>query len=66
MVQKVGLGAGLGDKSLETRILEEVSVFTEELEIFAGSGEEVLLDSLVRTSFMNLLHGIIFGQRYVQ
>lgn len=64
MVQKVGLGAGLGDKSLETRILEEVSVFTEELETFAGSGKEVQLDSLVRTSFMNLLHGIIFGQRF--
>ena len=66
MVQKVGLGAGLGDKSLETRILEEVSVFTEELETFAGNGKEVQLDTLVRTSFMNLLHGIIFGQRYVQ
>ena len=65
ILEKATFKDGVGDKPLETRIIEEASSCIKVLGNIAESGEEVFLEKLFKTFFLNLMYGVIFGKRYV-
>ena len=63
ILAKATVKEGVGDKPLETRYIEEASFCVKELEQIAEAGKPVQLDSLFKTSFVNLMYGVVFGKR---
>lgn len=63
ILAKATVKEGVGDKPLETRYVEEASFCVKELEQIAEAGKPVQLDSLFKTSFVNLMYGVVFGKR---
>ena len=63
ILEKATLKEGVGDKPLETRYMEEVSMCVKEMDKIAGAGKEVQLDLMLKTCFVNLMYGIVFGKR---